>query len=222
VFADVFMPNISFGNWSSYFPSYTMPNFSTPSLLFSSGGLSNTFTPQLFNFAPYTFDFSSFLPPIMPSITPTVTQPATQAEAPERVQFRVPYRTDASIPGYNSQKAQELVQSVAGATKPSSTGWCARYVSNALERTRLSNGLRGDAYQMTDILRQNRNFKEIEVAGSDLRSLPAGCIIVYPRGDAGYPRQYGHVEVTLGNGKAVSDFENDIRPSNKDRVFIPV
>ena len=81
----------------------------------------------------------------------------------------------------------------------------------------------GHGYQVAGILKNNKNFKEINVAPNDLNKLPAGCVIVYNKGAAGYSSQYGHVEITLGNGNAASDFVNhNIRPSEDVTVFIPV
>ena len=122
--------------------------------------------------------------------------------------------------GYNSEKGGRLAKSVAN-NAVGFTGYCAKYVRQALERTGLGTGVRGDGYEYSSILSQNPNFKEVSTKNLDLASLPAGCILVYDRGVAGYSRQSGHVEVTLGNGQAVSDgVTNNIK--NGARVFVPV
>ena len=53
------------------------------------------------------------------------------------------------------------------------------------------------------------------------KDLPAGCVLVYEKGVAGYSSQYGHIEITDGNGNAYSDGKTrNIRPGAK--VYIPV
>ena len=124
--------------------------------------------------------------------------------------------------GYSKEIGQKLAQNAAAKAKKNSTGYCARYVKQALEGCGLGNGESGDAYKWEDILRRNPNFKEVKISGKDFKKLPAGCIIVYPKGDAGYSSQYGHIEISLGNGKAVSDFVNNIKASDNATVFIPI
>lgn len=120
---------------------------------------------------------------------------------------------------YDTQKGKLLTQDILGHIENKSTGWCAKYVKNSLARTGLGNYEKGDAYQCADILAHNSNFKEINVKGNDLKSLPEGCIIVYNRNQNS---KYGHIEVSLGNGEAASDFRGKINPSNDVRVFAPV
>ena len=125
--------------------------------------------------------------------------------------------------GYSAKKGQKLAQDAAAHATKKSTGWCAKYVRQTIERCGFDNGESGNAYEWGDLLSRNSNFKEVKVSGKDLKKLPAGCIIVYPRGDAGYSSQYGHIEISLGNGKAASDFVNKkIKASDNARVFIPI
>ncbi len=122
--------------------------------------------------------------------------------------------------GYNAEKGNKLAQTV----RKNIIGFnnqCAKYVRIALEQSGLGNGSRGDGYQYADILSNNKNFKEISTKNLNLSNLPAGCILVYDRGVSGYSGEYGHVEITLGNGQAASDgVTNNIRPGA--RVFVPV
>ena len=72
------------------------------------------------------------------------------------------------------------------------------------------------------ILRTNPNFKETKIKGDNLKNLPAGCIIVYDKYDSGYGKD-GHVEITLGDGRACSDVITEkIEESKHAYVFIPV
>ena len=121
---------------------------------------------------------------------------------------------------YNAEKGAKLAQTVRK-NAVGFTNQCAKYVRIALETNGLGNGEKGDGYEYARILSRNKNFKEISTKNLDLSSLPAGCILVYSRGAAGYSREYGHVEITLGNGQAVSaGITNNIRQGA--RVFIPV
>ena len=83
-------------------------------------------------------------------------------------------------------------------------------------------GKKGHAYQCTAILDRNPNFKRIDTTGLNLdRDLPAGCVLVYPKGVARYSKQYGHIEITDGKGHAYSDGKtNNIRQGAI--VYIPV
>lgn len=124
---------------------------------------------------------------------------------------------------YNPDKGLKLAESTAANAHNRSTGYCARYVKTALSNTGLSPYYNGHAYQLADNLENNKNFKEVNVAPQDLAKLPAGCVIVYAKGAGNASKLYGHTEVTLGNGKAASDFiRNNIKQSNNVRVFVPV
>lgn len=122
--------------------------------------------------------------------------------------------------GYNAEKGALLAKNVAN-NAVGFTNHCAKHVRVGLDKSGLGNGERGDGYEYADILTRNNNFKEVSTDNLKLSSLPAGCILVYDRGVAGYSSSFGHVEVTLGNGQAVSDgVTNKIR--NGARVFVPV
>lgn len=128
-----------------------------------------------------------------------------------------------SLSNYNASKGVMLARQAARNAGPSSTGYCARGVKEAISETGLGAYRTGHAYDMANILKNNPNFKEISVLGNDLKNLPAGSIIIYNPGDAGYSRKYGHVEIALGDGRAASDYINgEIRDSQQARVFIPV
>ena len=105
-------------------------------------------------------------------------------------------------------------------------GYCSRYVSNGIAATGLGNERAASAHMMDEKLRNNKNFKEITVTSKEqLKSLPAGCIIVYEAGAARYSSKHGHIEVTLGNGTACSDgITRNMRFAEGDKmhVFVPV
>lgn len=123
--------------------------------------------------------------------------------------------------GYNASSGLRLART-AMSRAVGFVGKCARYVKNAIASCGLGKYVSGNACDMISILRRNKNFREISPAGVDLKSLPAGCILVYGKGVSKYSRRYGHTEITTGNGKAVSDgITNNIR-SNVTAIFIPV
>lgn len=123
--------------------------------------------------------------------------------------------------GYNAKKGNRLA-SIAAQNAKDFTGQCATYVKNAIQEAGMGKYIKGDAYECANILKRNKeNFKEISTKGLDLSSLPKGCALVYDRGVSNYSSDAGHIEITLGNGKAASDgITNNIRPGA--RVFIPV
>lgn len=124
---------------------------------------------------------------------------------------------------YSSAKGQKLAQQVRSKVV-GFTGYCSRHVSNALAASGLGNERAAAAHMMDTKLEKNKNFKEIKVTSQEqLRSLPAGCIVVYEAGAARYSSKYGHIEVTLGNGTAASDgITKNMRYSDNMSVFVPV
>ena len=132
-------------------------------------------------------------------------------------------RTKINGKEYNEQKGQALAERVlAGLPEYRNYPLCARYVKEAIRDVGLGPYINGNGEYCKYILRANSNFKEIKVKGNDLKKLPAGCIIVYDKYDAGYGKD-GHVEITLGDGRACSDvITEEIEPSNNCYVFIPV
>lgn len=137
------------------------------------------------------------------------------------------FNTNTNLPslqdaGYNKDKAQILANEIAKYSSENGfDGYCARHVKQAIKDANLGSYKTGHAYQMPQILANNKNFKEISTKGINLSSLPAGCILVYDRGVSNYSSAYGHTEITLGNGTAGSGgITHNIRPGA--RVFVPV
>ena len=64
-------------------------------------------------------------------------------------------------------------------------------------------------------------FKEISPNSVNVKDLPAGCVIVFDRGMYKYSDDYGHVEITTGDGRGVSDgVTTDLRKPSA--IFMPV
>ena len=123
--------------------------------------------------------------------------------------------------GYSAKKGWELAKkAVSGAV--GFIGKCARYVKNAISKAGLGKYEYGNACDMVSIMRRNKNFKEINPNGVDLKKLPAGCVLVYGKGVAGYSKKYGHTEITTGNGKAVSDGVTQNLHRKPTAIFMPV
>lgn len=123
---------------------------------------------------------------------------------------------------YDAETAKKLAQNAKAHAGAKSQKRCAEFVSDAIEASGIS-VTRGHAFQMENNLRNNSAFKEVTVSQDELASLPAGCILVYPKGSAGYSSEYGHIEITLGNGETASDFLNtNPKYSGNMKVFVPV
>ena len=122
--------------------------------------------------------------------------------------------------GYNSSAGARL-SNYALNNSVGFTGYCAKYVKNAIAATGLGSYVNGDAWEMTSILRRNRNFREISPRGIDVNNLPAGCIVIYDRNTNGFG-QYGHVEIATGDGRGVSDGITRRLKRNPSAIFIPV
>lgn len=124
---------------------------------------------------------------------------------------------------YNQEKGIKLANEAIAGLRTAQKGYCARAVKSAISDAGLGAYESGNANDIPDILRKNSNFKEVKVKGSDLAKLPAGCVIAYDKGAAGYSRQYGHVEIKGEGNQAISFFVNDnIKPSDNVTVFVPV
>lgn len=123
---------------------------------------------------------------------------------------------------YSSANGQKLAKDIANHSV-GFTGNCSKYVRESLQRTGLYNGHTPSAYQMGAVLANNKNYQEVSTSSVNLKDLPAGCIVVYDRGAAGYNSQHGHIEVTLGDGTACSDGRTyNQRTTQNMRIFIPV
>ena len=138
------------------------------------------------------------------------------------------------IPGYNSEKGKKLAQTAwNGRNKERKwsskynkytdfTGYCCQYVKTAIQNAGLGGYPDGHAYQMISKLKSNSSFKQISTSGVDVTKLPPGCIVIYGRGVAGYSSEYGHIEITTGDGRAVSDGVTNHMKQKPTAIFVPV
>lgn len=105
-------------------------------------------------------------------------------------------------------------------------GWCFKYVRQALERAGVKGVGGASAYMAADQLAKNPKFREVKVAPKDLPKLPAGAVVVWDRGGSGASaagRQHGHISISLGDGREVSDLVRKQTTSmgSNVRVFLP-
>lgn len=222
-------PMFNYGAMSTGFmvaePTF-MPSFDSNLYLGSFGMCPQPMFMPVPDFTSQLFALPLFTQPVS-TLSSLVTVIKKKVKRPSADYSRMKYDTTVKYSslkeaGYNKNLAERLAKSVLSHVESGSTGNCARYVSNAMERVGVV-GDRGDAWLLRDSLRKNPHFKEVDINSVDVTKLPAGCILVYQKGAAGYSSEAGHVEITLGNGKAASDFVNNrIRKSSNMNVFVPV
>lgn len=122
--------------------------------------------------------------------------------------------------GYSAKKGVQLAKN-ALSNAVGFTGYCAKFVKNAICKSNLGEYEYGNACDMTAIMRRNKNFKEINPNTVDVNNLPAGCVLVYDKGVRGYSKKYGHTEITDGNGRGISDgISHHLRKPSA--IFMPV
>lgn len=117
------------------------------------------------------------------------------------------------------------MNSIRNNPNPAGPNYCFRGVKHHLRNIGV-NLQGGSAHQAADQLANNPRFREIRVSRAQLRSLPAGAIVVWgqnPNRRATPGDIHGHISISLGNGREASDrirnqMVNTPRPF---RVFIP-
>jgi hypothetical protein len=114
-----------------------------------------------------------------------------------------------------------------------SGGLCYRYVKNHLEsagieiRDYLDARDENSAFAFTRWA--NSSPRELAEAGLaqkknvDMDDLPIGSVLVWSRGECGYNRTHGHIEIVISPTRACSDFCGTIkRGCGTPDVFVPV
>ena len=184
----------------------------------------NPFSTSIFNsFSPINFSSMSFMSlPLFPSFNfGNLTLGKTYLSQGTSI---LGQNQNASLwkrIGYSAKKGLALAKN-AVSSAIGFVGKCAKYVKNAISKTGLGKYEYGNACDMVSIMRRNKNFREINPNGVDLKKLPAGCVLVYGKGVAGYSKKYGHTEITTGNGKAVSDGITQNLHRRPTAIFMPV
>ncbi len=128
-----------------------------------------------------------------------------------------------SIPGWGAAMAKDAEKHAVSGPG----GWCFKYVCEALARAGVKGGVGGaSAYMAADQLAKNPKFREVKVAPADLPKLPAGAIVVWDRNGSGASsagRIHGHISISLGDGREVSDVirKQTTNMGSNVRVFLP-
>ncbi|MBP7211791.1 hypothetical protein KBA27_03060 [bacterium] len=217
---------------SAQAPVQSMPAIDTCFGFTGQSPVSSPFTGSIFPFMPYNpFGFNSMMPQsdFMTQLMLMSMMSPMSSGFSGMPNFS--FNTNTNLPQlknvYNPQVGKNLAEvAYENASAQNTRGRCFHGVRTTLELAGLSNGeIRGKAaYQAADMLENHKNFKEVNVDRSQLNNLPAGCVVVYNQ-CPGHP--YGHITVSLGDGKAASDhFENAVAGHSQlydqYRVFVPV
>ena len=130
---------------------------------------------------------------------------------------------------YNKALSTNLAKvAVQTAKKLASKNWCAKGVNDSLEAAGIvkKNETRmPSACQLTKTFDKCKSLERVDVPKSELKNLPAGCVVVWQgRGTKdGSFGQHGHVMITLGNGKEASDNIRDMKIYDTEyTVYVPV
>lgn len=97
-------------------------------------------------------------------------------------------------------------------------GYCFRAVAKTLSKFGVNLSGRS-AYMAADQLARNPKFREVRVPRNQLKSLPAGAVVVWNKG-AGLP--HGHIGIALGDGREASwKTRPQLMLNTSYRVFMP-
>lgn len=211
--------NYSASNSSNWlFGAFTMPSLNLFS--YNSGFIPTPtpvvpFTPIKMDFEPIKFE-SDYSKVVSKTKKPSKTKSSGVSRKPSTTTSLAEV---AKI--YDPEKGKKLAQAAIDGLRTADTGYCARAVKTAIANIGLGAYESGHACDMPEILSRNKNFKEVKVDSA--KNLPAGCILCYAPGDCNYSSEHGHTEITNGNEQAIHfDVTNNIRFSDKTRVFVPV
>ena len=179
---------------------------------------------QIFNFTPMNFDMFTFR---------GFDEVSLNSEKKKDAIYDIEFWKDQ---GYNEEKGIALAKKAKSRTRGASQHQCAAYVRRAINRTFYSNE-KGEHYTSfkkacivgKEFLANDKNFKKINVDMSKIQpeDIPAGAIVIYP--SRGYSsHSAGHIEISDGKGRGISDFtskslcQNNGRRKNPAEIWIPV
>ena len=98
-------------------------------------------------------------------------------------------------------------------------GLCLKGVNDAMQAMGLPVHREAAAWMAVDDFQKNPKFKEVKVSKDQLKSLPAGAVVIWDKG-SGLP--YGHISVALGDGReASSKVRNQLLLNTNFHVFLP-
>ena len=105
------------------------------------------------------------------------------------------------------------------ANQINTSGLCLKGVNDTMQAMGLPVHREAAAWMAVDDFQKNPKFKEVKVAKDQLKSLPAGAVVIWDKG-AGLP--YGHISVALGGGReASSKVREQLLLNTNFHVFLP-
>jgi len=105
------------------------------------------------------------------------------------------------------------------ANKINTSGLCLKGVNDTMQAMGLPVHREAAAYMAVDDFQKNPKFREVKVPKDQLKSLPAGAVVIWNKG-SGLP--YGHISVALGDGReASSKVRNQLTLNTDFHVFLP-
>lgn len=98
-------------------------------------------------------------------------------------------------------------------------GLCLKGVNDTMQAMGMPVQREASAYMALDNFRNNKRFQEVKVSRDQLKSLPAGAVVIWDKG-SGLP--HGHISVALGDGReASSTVRNQLNLKTNFHVFVP-
>ena len=105
------------------------------------------------------------------------------------------------------------------ANQINTSGLCLKGVNDTMQAMGLPVHREAAAWMAVDDFQKNPKFKEVKIAKDQLKSLPAGAVVIWDKG-AGLP--YGHISVALGGGReASSKVREQLLLNTNFHVFLP-
>ena len=129
----------------------------------------------------------------------------------------------SQLPMSSSEMGSRLASSIRNRPVPPNCrpGYCYRGVKHHLRQVGV-NLTGGSAYMAADQLARSGRFREVRVSRQQLRSLPAGAVVVWDRNPSAGKR-HGHISIATGDGREASDRirRQSVNYPSRHRVFIP-
>lgn len=140
-----------------------------------------------------------------------------------------PAKSSSSPSGYSAARGSKLAKTALRVNGLRSRGYCALEMSNSVERSGiLPRGVRwyrNHAINISEYMASNTSytkrvgFKRVNVSPS---KIPQGSVIGWRRGQCGYHKKYGHIEIAASSTRACSDYCGAIKKTcGNPYVFMP-
>jgi len=162
---------------------------------------------------------SAMLQGATPTPLGTASNPVGQARDSSPVS-----RGSASATDLNQAQGSDFGKKFAAqaektANQINTPGLCLKGVNDTMQAMGLPVHREAAAWMAVDDFQKNPKFKEVKVSKDQLKSLPAGAVVIWDKG-AGLP--YGHISVSLGDGReASSKVRQQLLLNTNYHVFLP-